>query len=748
MAERRPTPEEVAARVVAAGGRARFAGRVAVGVYGDGDVPSWSAVVDARSRARVRRLALLAAAMGAPTVAALLLLPQLALATQVSLLTAGVAVLVPVAAAVLVVVPAATLGSGRSRSRVAVLAASLVPLAGIAAAFVTNAVLLAVVAALAACAALVASACAHAVLVDAVVPEARARALGRWWRGWVGGATLGAAAAALATAGPAVGAGAALVGAGAVALLLVLLAAGVGEPGAGGVEVARMRELFGWGAVEVLTTPAPGTAALGRVARTPAARTSLTGYVAVGAALVGVVPVAYDVLVVRDTGAWPFELASPGRVAAALGLALLVVAVLAAGLAHAAERARRRSPREGARGAVVGLLLAAAGIVVVAAAPAAVVPAGVALCGIGAVLAGVSLDGVVASVVAPPDRAAAFALATFSLGAGAALGYVVPATLAEASSAGVGLGVTAALVALGALACVRTVRLATDGLDAMVGAEAEESVLEELAGADAVVPVLSAQSVSFSYGSVQALYGVTLSVRPGELVALLGPNGVGKTTLLRVLSGLESPSSGIVRIEGHDVTSVKAPGRVALGLSQITGGSAVFGSMTIEENLRMYGFSLGRDKQAVDAGIARAYDAFPRLADRRTQLASTLSGGEQQMLGLAKALMLAPKVLLIDEFSLGLAPVIVGELMATVRRLNAAGTAVLLVEQSVNVALSLVERVYFMEKGRITYSGSAEELRADPELVAALSMGGAHAEDLAHDEHEEPAATGPVGVGG
>jgi hypothetical protein len=155
----------------------------------------------------------------------------------------------------------------------------------------------------------------------------------------------------------------------------------------------------------------------------------------------------------------------------------------------------------------------------------------------------------------------------------------------------------------------------------------------------------------------------------------------------------------------------------------------------------MYGYSLGKDRKAIEAGIEEAYAVFPRLSDRRAQLASTLSGGEQQMLGLSKALIIAPRVLLIDEFSLGLAPVIVGQLMETVRRLNERGTAVLLVEQSVNVALSLVDRVYFMEKGRITYEGRAEDLRSDPELVAALSMGGAHVEEIEHfDEVHEAEA--------
>ena len=242
--------------------------------------------------------------------------------------------------------------------------------------------------------------------------------------------------------------------------------------------------------------------------------------------------------------------------------------------------------------------------------------------------------------------------------------------------------------------------------------------------------VLEARSVSFSYGSVQVLFDIDLRVEEGEMVALLGPNGVGKTTLLRTLSGLGKPTSGQVLIDGQDVTRLGASRRVPLGLSEIVGGQAVFGSMTVAENLRMYGFTLGRDKAAVEAGTEAAFEVFPRLGERRNQLASTLSGGEQQMLGLSKALMLKPKVLMVDEFSLGLAPVVVGELMVLVRRLNAEGTAILLVEQSVNVALSLVRRVYFMEKGRIVHEGLASELRDRPDLVAELTLGG-HADRLA-----------------
>jgi ABC-type branched-subunit amino acid transport system ATPase component len=238
------------------------------------------------------------------------------------------------------------------------------------------------------------------------------------------------------------------------------------------------------------------------------------------------------------------------------------------------------------------------------------------------------------------------------------------------------------------------------------------------------LPLLGCRHLDFSYGQLQVLFDVDFTVDDGEMVALLGTNGAGKSTLLRVISGLGFPSSGSVHYRGTDITFVGADRRVALGISQVPGGRAVFGPMTVAENLAVYGYSLGRDRAAVSCGIDATFDAFPRLAARRNQLASTLSGGEQQMLALGKALILRPRLLLIDELSLGLAPIVVGELLAMVRTINASGTSVVLVEQSVNIALSLVHHAYFMEKGEVRFDGPSAELLARPDLLRSVFLEG------------------------
>ena len=241
-------------------------------------------------------------------------------------------------------------------------------------------------------------------------------------------------------------------------------------------------------------------------------------------------------------------------------------------------------------------------------------------------------------------------------------------------------------------------------------------------------PLLSVEQLSVSYGSVQVLFGVDLVVQEGAVVALMGTNGAGKTTLLRAISGLEPTIGGRIVYAGLDITKTRPTWRVGMGLHQVVETDAVVGPLTVAENLALFGHGLDRARRA--RSIAEAYELFPRLAERSSQRAATLSGGEKQMLGLAKAVVTPPRLLLIDEFSLGLAPTVIAEVLPVIRRIADRGAAVLLVEQSVNVALSVSDHAYVMEKGEIGYSGPAGELRARPDLLRA-----AYLEGLAHALH-------------
>jgi ABC-type branched-subunit amino acid transport system ATPase component len=291
-------------------------------------------------------------------------------------------------------------------------------------------------------------------------------------------------------------------------------------------------------------------------------------------------------------------------------------------------------------------------------------------------------------------------------------------------------GVGGALVSLlvpgllGSLLLVRCGALVPDDLDRMIDEIIEDEEIRQVINSGGHLPLLSCRGVDFSYGRLQVLFDIDLTVDHGEMVGLLGVNGAGKSTLLRAISGIGLPSAGSVRFEGLDITYIDAERRLRLGITQIPGGRAVFGPVSVVDNLRGFGYTLGRDKGALDDALDRCFDAFPRLAERRNQHAGTLSGGEQQMLALSKALILEPKLLLIDELSLGLAPVIIEQLLEMVRRINASGTAVVLVEQSVNIALTLVDHAYFMEKGEIRFDGPARELLGRDDLLRAVFLEG------------------------
>lgn len=230
-------------------------------------------------------------------------------------------------------------------------------------------------------------------------------------------------------------------------------------------------------------------------------------------------------------------------------------------------------------------------------------------------------------------------------------------------------------------------------------------------------PLLSIQDVSAGYGRVQVLHGVSLDVHEGEFVTIVGANGAGKTTLLRVLMGL-LPASGAVMFAGRPLLRQPAHKRVALGIGYIPEGRHVFPALTVEENLRLTA-SIGHDSAKEKNAIERVYRLFPRLAERRWQEARSLSGGEQQMLALGRALALDPAVLIADEISLGLAPIIVDHLFEIFAQMHREGTTILLAEQNARLALEVADVAYVLETGRITLHGPAVQLKKDKRVVEA-----------------------------
>jgi branched-chain amino acid transport system ATP-binding protein len=228
------------------------------------------------------------------------------------------------------------------------------------------------------------------------------------------------------------------------------------------------------------------------------------------------------------------------------------------------------------------------------------------------------------------------------------------------------------------------------------------------------------EAVEAAYGSVQALRGVDLEVRAGELVALIGSNGAGKSTLLRLLSGVHPALAGRVLYQGADITRAPSHERVARGMVHVPEGRQVFGILSVEDNLRLGAHT--RPRRGMEEGLARVFELFPVLAERRRQRAGTLSGGEQQMLSLGRALMGRPTLLLLDEPSMGLAPRLVGALFGVVESLRARGVTMLLVEQNAHAALSIADRGYVLETGRVTREGPGRELLGT-EAVRAAYLG-------------------------
>jgi branched-chain amino acid transport system ATP-binding protein len=236
--------------------------------------------------------------------------------------------------------------------------------------------------------------------------------------------------------------------------------------------------------------------------------------------------------------------------------------------------------------------------------------------------------------------------------------------------------------------------------------------------------LLEATNLVLHYGRVQVLFDTTVAVHQGEFLAILGTNGAGKSTVLKAVSNLTPLTSGRVLFDGTDITGME-PDRIAgLGLAHIPGGRGNLPDLSVEDNLKLGGHLLRRRKAERDANVAHAMELFPWMSSRRRQLAGTLSGGEQQMLAIARALVVRPKLLMVDELSLGLAPVIVEELMGVLTGLNRDGMTVVVVEQHATLAMQVAERVLFMEKGQVRFSGRGSELLGRDDLLRSVYLGG------------------------
>ena len=223
--------------------------------------------------------------------------------------------------------------------------------------------------------------------------------------------------------------------------------------------------------------------------------------------------------------------------------------------------------------------------------------------------------------------------------------------------------------------------------------------------------MLETSGLTSHYGRIPALKGIDLKIEPGELVALVGANGAGKTTLLRVLSGVQRVTSGRVWFEGADITTARPDRRVRLGIAQVPEGRQVFGPLSVEDNLLLGAYV--RPNHEARSALASVYELFPALAERRKSPAGMLSGGQQQMLAIGRALMAGPRLLLLDEPSMGLAPRLVAEIYAAIRRLREAGTTIFLVDQNARAALAIADRGYVLETGRVVLAGAGAELAAN-----------------------------------
>ena len=330
-----------------------------------------------------------------------------------------------------------------------------------------------------------------------------------------------------------------------------------------------------------------------------------------------------------------------------------------------------------------------------------------------------------ASVTPPSMRSLAFgSIGIFMVLFGGFGGSIVFGAIADATSEQFSLALLGVPTALAGLVIIGGVR-SSDGDHAAVAADLRE---ERLAAERRDQPqrnLLEIRNLDFHYGPVQVLFGVDLDVPEGEIFALLGTNGAGKSTLLRAITGLTPPTRGSIRFDGIETTFLETEQLLELGIAQMPGGKATFPGLTVLENLRVGAYTFRADTDRVAKEIEQVFEWFPRLRERQDQLAGTLSGGEQQMLALGKSFLTRPRLLCIDELSLGLAPGVVAGLLEIVREMHRQGTTIVIVEQSLNVALTLATTAVFMEKGQVRFTGPAKDLLERPDLARSVFLEGA-----------------------
>jgi len=337
----------------------------------------------------------------------------------------------------------------------------------------------------------------------------------------------------------------------------------------------------------------------------------------------------------------------------------------------------------------------------------------------------------VQALVAPARlRTQAFAFGALFLASGA---FLAPIAGSIADSQGLRLGLLAftPFLVIGGIVMVSAGRFVEEDRAAAQRSLETAASLRAQRESGEISSLLVCRGLDVHYGTVQVLFDVDFEVRQGEIIALLGTNGAGKSTLLRAISGLTPPTNGFVFIDGQDVSS-KAPwDTAAAGVVLMPGGKSVFPLMTVEDNLKMATWLNRRDPDFIRERMAEVRHLFPRLEERWTTPAGNLSGGEQQMLSLAQSLINKPKLLMIDELSLGLAPKVVGELLEIVREIHRTGVTIVLVEQSVNIALTIADRAYFMEKGQVRFSGATADLLGRDDILRSVFLeGAASAESL------------------